>query len=262
MTKLDVGVSFLHWADADSLVGAEPVVIFDGDGLPDELVGVSVVLRAGGRERAIELAGRGAVRVLIGEPAVLDSELIKTLSDELGTEKVGVWVPVRRRHISWTMDIVSNADFRCLTPSYGKESWEVLMNDGSGTGTDADWWIGQMFERGASQALVGADIKDDIDLNNCAGLVELFGASLWVTPLLDPEADMLPWVQFGQVSNLVVPAIQYADEVKMTALRQMFKTAETMEQPEGAWAVVETVGQPQELGMAVESELPDELKRT
>ncbi|MEO8332021.1 MAG: hypothetical protein ABI479_06275 [Gallionella sp.] len=220
MTTLDKGATLLRWSDANTLHGAEPVVVFDSDGLPEELVGVSVVSRTGGRERVIELVGRGADQVLIGEPALLVSELIKTLSAELGAGKVGVWVPARRRKVSWTLDLVSNNDFKCLTPSYGKASWEILMNDGTETGTDVEWWIAQMFELGASRALLGVDIEDDGDLNICAGLVERFGASLWLTPLMQPEADLLPWIRLGQARNLVVPALQYADEARMLALNQ------------------------------------------
>lgn len=264
MSEIAKGVVLRTWAAIEDLPAPNPVFMFDDAGLPENLANVSVVLRNAGRERAIELVARGAERVLIGEPALLDSTLIDTLSKEFGREKIGVWVPVRRREISWTMDMVSNSDFRMLTPSYGKESWEILMNDGSATGTDVDWWIGQMFGLGASQVLVGVDIKDDIDLNICAGLVEMFGDLLWVTPLSEPEANLLPWIRFGQARNVVVPAGQYANENRMAVLRQSLQIREdSMESDELKQldeGVPTNIALPEKLGMAVESELPEELK--
>lgn len=198
---------------------AEPVFLFDGDDLPENLVHVSVVLRGGGLERARELLARGAECVLAGQAALLDSNLVEVMSREFGAESVGVWVPAKLMEVSWALDIHSNADFRCITPSYAKPAWEVLKSDGSRSGTDAGWWLGQMLERGASLALLGADIADDTELNLCAELVEQFGSRLWLTPLANPEADLLPWIQFGQVRNLVVPDIQQNDEATMLALR-------------------------------------------
>lgn len=198
---------------------AEPVFLFDGDDLPENLVHVSVVLRGGGLERARELLARGAECVLAGQAALLDSNLVEVMSREFGAESVGVWVPAKLMEVSWALDIHSNADFRCITPSYAKPAWEVLKSDGSRSGTDAGWWLGQMLERGASLALLGADIADDTELNLCAELVEQFGSRLWLTPLANPEADLLPWIRFGQVRNLVVPDIQQNDEATMLALR-------------------------------------------
>jgi hypothetical protein len=218
-------ITLCRWANPEDGPFAEPVFIFDGDDLPEDLTQVSVVLRAAGRERARELMARGAARVLLGEAALLDSSLIETLSKELGAEKVGVWVPARRLEVSWALDITSNADFRCVTPSYAKPAWEVLKSDGSRSGTEAGWWLGQMLERGASLALLGVDIADDTGLNLCAELVEQFGARLWLTPLADPDADLLPWVRYGQARNLVIPDIEHYDEAAMLALRQALEPA-------------------------------------
>ncbi|MDD5241831.1 MAG: hypothetical protein PHG47_08965 [Sulfuricella sp.] len=213
-------ITLRRWASPEDGPFAEPVFIFDGDSLPEDMAHVSVVLRTAGRERAREFIARGAERVLLGEAALLDSGLIETLSKELGTEKVGVWVPARRMEVSWALDLHSNADFRCVTPSLLKPAWEALKNDGSRSGTDAGWWLGQMLERGASLALLGADIADDTDLNLCAELVEQFGSRLWLTPLANPEADLHPWIQFGQARNLAIPDSEHYDEAAMLALRQ------------------------------------------
>lgn len=218
-------ITLCRWANPEDGPFAEPVFVFDGDGLPEDLTHVSVVLRAAGRERARELMARGAARVLLGEAALLDSSLIETLSREFGAGKVGVWVPARRMEVNWALDFTSNADFRCVTPSYAKPAWEVLKSGGSRSGTDAGWWLGQMLERGASLALLGVDIADDADLNLCADLVEQFGPRLWLTPLADFEVDLLPWVMYGQARNLAIPDIEHYDEAALLDLRQALEPA-------------------------------------
>jgi hypothetical protein len=218
-------ITLCRWAKPEDGPFAEPVFIFDGDGLPEDLAHVSVVLISAGRERARELMARGAARVLLGEAALLDSSLIETLSKELGADKVGVWVPALRMEVSWALDITSNADFRCVTPSCGKPAWEVLKSDGSRSGTDAGWWLGQMLERGATLALLGADVADDTGLNLCAELAEQFGTRLWLTPLADLDADLLPWIRYGQARNLAIPDIEHYDEAALTTLRQSLEPA-------------------------------------
>lgn len=218
-------ITLCRWANPEDGPFAEPVFIFDGDDLPEDLTHVTVVLRSAGRERARELMARGAARVLLGEAALLDSSLIETLSKEIGAEKVGVWVPARRLEVSWALDITSNADFRCITPSCAKPAWEVLKSDGSRSGTEAGWWLGQMLEHGASLALLGVDIADDTGLNLCAELMEQFGTRLWLTPLTNPGADLLPWVRYGQARNLAIPDIEYYDEAALTALCQALEPA-------------------------------------
>lgn len=212
-------ITLYRWARPADGPFTEPVFLFDGDDLPENLAHISVVLRSAGLARARELLARGAERVLAGEAALLDSSLVEAMAGEFGPERVGIWVPAQRIEVSWVLDIHSNADFRCVTPSCAKPAWEVLKNDGSRSGTDAGWWLGQMLERGASLALLGADIAGDSDLNLCAELVEQFGARLCLTPLANPEADLLPWIRFGQARNLVVPDVQHDDEATMLALR-------------------------------------------
>lgn len=218
-------ITLRRWANPEDGPFAEPVFLFDGDDLPEDLTRVSVVLRAAGRERARELMARGAARVLLGEAALLDGNLIETLVGEFGADRVGAWVPARRLEINWALDIISNADFRCVTPSYARPAWEALKSDGSRSGAEAGWWLGQMLERGASLALLGADIADDTDLNLCAELVEQFGSRLWLTPLASPGADLLPWVRYGQARNLVIPDIEHYDEAALAALRQALAPA-------------------------------------
>lgn len=211
-------ITLCRWADPEDGPFAEPFFLFDRDTLPEDLSRVSVVLRSAGKERVRELLARGAQRVLVGEAALLDGSLIETLAGEFGPGKVGVWVPARRLEVSWSLDLYSNADFKCVTPSHVKPAWEVLTGDGARSGTYAGWWLGQMLERGAALALLGVDIADDIDLNLCAELVEQFGDRLWLTPLAAPAADLLPWVTYGRARQLVVP--DSCDDAALLALRQ------------------------------------------
>lgn len=220
MTQAMPEITLRRWAKPGDSPFGEPVFLFDSDDLPEELSRVSVVLRSAGLERARELLARGAERVLPSEAALLDSSLIEDLSQEFGSERVGVWAPARRLEVRWALDLHSNADFRCVTPTFAKPAWEVLKSDGNGSGTDAGWWLGQMLERGASLVLLGVDIADDADLNLCAELAEQFGACLWLTPLANPEADLLPWIQFGQARNLAIPNSEHYDEAAMSALCQ------------------------------------------
>lgn len=105
--------------------------------------------------------------------------------------------------VSWSLDRVSNADFKCLTPSLPQPAWEVLTSAGVGTGTLADWWIGQMRTLGAGTVLVSLTHAEDADLAICAGLVEDCGETLWLAP---PDECAVPagdWSKFGQARQLV-----------------------------------------------------------
>ncbi len=220
MTQETPGITLRRWAKPDGRPFDAPVFVLDGDGLPENLARAAVVLPAAGLDRARELLARSADQVLVGEAALLDSSLIQKLSQEFGAERVGVWVPVQRQAVSWALDTYSNADFRCVTPSHVKPAWEILRCDGSSSGTHAGWWLGQMFERGASMALLAVDMADDADLNLCAELMEQSGSSIWLTPLTNPEADLLPWIRFGQARNLAIPDSERYDEAAILALRE------------------------------------------
>ena len=102
----------------------------------------------GAHARALLLAG--APCVFIGEAALRDSALVEALVAEFGSKRIGLYVPVRRMQVNWSMDAVSNADFRVMTPSVCEPCWEILRADGSRSGTHAGWWIGEMFRLGAS----------------------------------------------------------------------------------------------------------------
>lgn len=199
-----------RWARPDEAPFVEPVFILDGHGLPDDLSNVSVVLPQGGAERARELARRNAARVILGDAALKDSSIVEPLAKEVGEGRIGIWLPVRRMSVSWALDFDSNADFRCLAPSRAKPAWEVLTDDGADTGTDALWWSRQMLERGVGLVIVAADLTGDSDLDICAELAEVLEKRLWLTPRSDRRADVRPWLQYGHVRNLVLPACDEA----------------------------------------------------
>jgi hypothetical protein len=66
-------------------------------------------------------------------------------------------------------------------------------------------------------ALISVDMQDD-DLNICAGLIEQHGDKLWFTTRNQPDADLEPWVRWGQVRQLVLPAPNVRDEEEMARI--------------------------------------------
>lgn len=204
-----------RWTEPQDSPSAAPVFMFDGDNLPEDLTDVSVVLPRAGVDRARELAARNATRVLLGDAAVKDSGMVAPLAEELGEKRLGLWLPVRRMAVSWSLDTVSNADFRCITPSRVKPAWEILLSDGSATGTDAGWWAGQALERGAGMVLIAADLTSDAELNICAELAGQFADRLWLTPHTETVTDLRPWVKYGHARNFVIPAGPVYDEMAL-----------------------------------------------
>jgi hypothetical protein len=207
-----------HWAGAENLSDEGMCFIHDGDHLPESLEGLTVVLGNGTEARASELLALGAERVLLADAALLDSGAVQRLVQQHGTEHIGVWLAAKKTDISWTLDMKPpNAGFRCMMPSAGVAGWDVLKSDGSSTGTDAEWWLGQMLALGASMALIRVDMQDD-DLNICAGLIEQHGEKLWFTTRDQPDADLEPWVRWGQVRQLVLPIPNVRDEEEMARI--------------------------------------------
>ena len=204
-----------RWAEPQDDPFTAPVFIFDGDNLPEDLTHVSVVLPCGDADRVRELAARNAARVLLGDAAIRDGGIVAPLAEELGEDRFGLWLPVRRMPVSWSLDTESNADFRCITPSRVKPAWEILLGDGSPTGTDAGWWAGQMLPRGAGMVLIAADLTSDADLSICAELAEQFADRLWLTPRTETAADLRPWAQYGHVRNFGIPAGPAYDEMAL-----------------------------------------------
>ncbi len=211
--------------DTPLLREGEPAFVFECTALPgDPALIEGIVLRSGGAEQARSLLAQGAPRVYLGEAALLDSTVVGKLAAEFGGERIGVYVPARRMQVSWSMDTVSNADFRVMTPSVCEPCWEILRADGSGSGTHAAWWIGEMFRLGAADALMRADIEDDADLNILAGLTECWGDRLWLAPLNEANPDLEAWVGLGRASRLAVPDAIYQNSPYLKALRSAPET--------------------------------------
>jgi len=207
-----------HWTDPGEQSSEGVQFMRDTNQLPGSLQQIIVVLDQGTEERASELIALGAERVLLADAALLDSAAVLRLVQQHGSDRVGVWLPVKKRHVSWAIDYISNEDFNCLTPSYGKAGWEVVKSDGTSTGTDAEWWVSEMLSLGASMVLISVDAQDD-DLNICAGLVENHGAKVWFTPWRQPDVDLEPWVRYGRIRRLVLPAQNARDEEEMELIR-------------------------------------------
>lgn len=212
------GMKLAHWSDVGGLPAEGMSFMRDSDALPESLQQITIVLDRGTEARACELLARGTERVLLGDAALLDSAVVGRLVQQYGSERVGVWLPVKKTLVSWVMDCVSNEDFNCLTPSVGKPGWDVLMSDGASTGTDAGWWVGEMLALGASMALISVDVQDDADLNICAELMEGYGEHLWFSPWQEPNADLEPWVRYGQIRKLVLPTPNERDDEEIARI--------------------------------------------
>lgn len=200
---------WLAW-DGSTDLGADDFVC-DGPGA--EAVAAlcaGVVLASGDEQRAATLLAAGADCVFVGEAALLDSTVVDRLVAAHGAKRIGIYAPLGRQSVSWSFETVSNADFKTVTPSHCEPAWEILRADGSGTGTLAGWWLKAMRELGASRFLVRVDIRDDTDLNLCAGLVEEFGTSLWIGPLAEAAPRLADWVDYGQCRQLILPEAAYA----------------------------------------------------
>jgi hypothetical protein len=205
----------------DSLPAGDstPVFLVDCNLIPADPRRIEgIVVADGGNAHIRELLRAGAPRVFIGEAALLDGTLVETLAAEFGGERIGLHVPLRRMQVNWSMDAVSNADFRVMTPSVCEPSWEILRADGARSGTHAAWWIGEMFTRGASSALLRVDMTDDADLNILAGLTERWGERLWLAPLADPAPDFAAWVELGGARRLAAPEAMLQNDSYLAAL--------------------------------------------
>lgn len=197
----------------------DPVFLFDRNVIPADPRRIEgIVAPERGKEGIRQLLLSGAPRVYVGEAALLDGNLVETLVAEFGGNRIGLYLPVRRMQANWSMDTVSNADFRVMTPSVCEPCWEILRADGTRTGTHAAWWLGEMFERGAGSALIQADITDDADLNIVAGLTERWGGRLWLAPLEDQTPDFAAWVELGGARWLAVPGAAFQNSPYLATL--------------------------------------------
>jgi hypothetical protein len=194
-----------QFADADAAtIGADDLV-FDAPGveaIADACAGI--VLADGDEARAATLLNIGAPRVFLGEAALRDSTIVGRLVAAHGGERIGIYAPAQRQSVSWSFETVSNADFRTVTPSHCEPAWEVLLADGTPTGTLLAWWLGALRDLGASQFLVSVAVNDDTDLNLCADLVERYGDAFWLAPLAGAAVPTSDCVRYGQARQLAL----------------------------------------------------------
>jgi hypothetical protein len=180
-------------------------LIDDGHWLGDATALRGAVLPCQGEARARGLLEMDSPRVFLGAAALTDSGIVERLAGIYGSERIGVFAPVVRMEVAWALEVQSNADFKTVAPSRCQPAWEIVDADGRRTGTDVHWWLGAMFERGASSAIVQVDILDDDDLNICAELIERFGTKVWCTPRSATANNFDDWIRWGKVARLALP---------------------------------------------------------
>lgn len=204
-------LTIARWAKGRRLAPyAQPMFMLDSDVLPARLSNVSVALEGGGLAQARARLAAGARQVLLADVLLHDISLMRSAIAEFGAGHVGAWLPARRAAVSWALDTQSNGDFKCMAPSNPQARWEVLTSDMRHSGPEVGTWVEQLARMGVGTILISVDMQDDRDLDLCAGLVERFGERLWFSPLTDVDADLAPWVEFGQVSALVLPDMDAA----------------------------------------------------
>jgi hypothetical protein len=194
-------------------------LIDDGCWLGDGTSIHGILLPSQNESRARGLLEMEVPIVFLGQAALQDSELVGRLAQQYGPERIGVFLPLRRMEVSWTLETKSNADFKTFSPSHCEPAWEILLADGTRTGTLAAWWLDTMFERGASAAVIQVDIVDDTDLNLCAGLTEFRADRLWFSPATPGINRYAEWRHWGKVARLALPVADFDCHPDIQALR-------------------------------------------
>lgn len=191
---------------SDGAAGTEPRFCDARDGIPGQPRGASILFDSPDEPAIRAALEKGAERVFLGPRS--GAELLARLGAQWGLERLGAWADAAPMEVRWRLDTVSNADFKTLTPSMPEPCWEVLAADGEPTGVRLDYWLQRMFDRGATAALVRADLScaDGAGLNVCAGLVERFAGRLWLAPTGSDECSLDEWVSFGHATRFVLPA--------------------------------------------------------
>lgn len=151
----------------------------------------------------------GYHRVLLGDEALRSTSRVSDLAARFGADRLGLMVRCVRAEVGWSLETESNADFRYMRPTRCEPDWEIATSAGVRTGALAQWWLGEMFDRGAGVALLCADIVDDADLNIAAGLVETFGDRLWFAPRTDRVPDLEACTRWGRVARWAFPTAMY-----------------------------------------------------
>lgn len=230
---------FAHWVTAKEVPCFDRVCfIEDGPDLPEYLENLIVATASENESQIDALLARGAQRVLVGELALRDSTAVDRLLAQYGKQRIGLWVRATKGAISWSLAAETpNAGFKCMQPSMGTPGWDILTANGNSTGTDAEWWISQMVDKGIATVLVSIDMQDE-DMNICATLMLNHGEVLWFSPLHQSDADLEPWVRWGKVRQLVLPQQPVRDAAEIARI------AASVPRPVNEEPRSEDVGQP------------------
>lgn len=202
MNNLHIGC----WSELVDKKEMVPTFIFDNGNATNEISDCYVVTPKADRARIEALLSGGACQVLIGEAALLDSNLLIDAVQQFGGDRIGVWLPVRRATTHWNLDRESNADFSFVSISSPLPRWMVLRNDGSLTDVDALWWAGEMLKAGCSSVMVSVDDPQDDDLLACAEMSEIAADHFWLDTRTDDVEELRFWVKYGHAQQLVVPS--------------------------------------------------------
>jgi hypothetical protein len=196
--------------NADEAAGFDRPLVFDSGASWPAVPGTAgVILPRQWEARAATLLERGVHCVFVGDATLADPGLIERLASRFGSNRVGVYVPARRRAIHWSLETTSNADFKVVAPSCCEPAWEVLRADRSASGLTVQRWIETTVAAGARSALVQVDIEDGTDLDLCAGLVETLGERLCLTPTRQRDPAIDEWIRFGKARWIALPPALY-----------------------------------------------------
>ncbi|WP_127474921.1 HisA/HisF-related TIM barrel protein [Sulfurivermis fontis] len=198
---LTVGV----WSAPGFALPDHPLFMVDDETATPLCTGAHVVMERGALARIETLLAAGASRVLLGEKALLDTTMVQDAIARFGTQRIGLWLPARRMAVSWSLDRESNADFSFVMPTCPVPRWELLLADGTGTGTDAAWFAREMARQGVEQLVISLHQATADDLGLCAELSEELGDRLWLT-FAEGGSDPAPWIAHGGVRQLIVNA--------------------------------------------------------
>ncbi len=196
---------FASWSEVTKDTGSACCFVMDTGGDDGNVSGQFVVSPQADSARIKALLDTGAAQVLLGDSALRDESLVSAALAAHGTEKIGIWMPVRRASTSWGLDTTSNADFSVVAVTNPMPRWVVQTADGHVTDVDAIWWAEQMTSAGCSAVLVSVTQPEDDDLLACAEMVECLGDRLWLDAGSADVDELRFWRRYGQVSRLVLP---------------------------------------------------------
>lgn len=203
------------WTEAGSGNAEYPLFMLDDETATRRCEGARVISERGDLARAEALLAAGAAQVLLGEAVLLDTTLVQSAINRCGTERIGLWLPARRMEVRWALDRESNADFSFVMPSCPVPRWELLLADGSATGTDAAWFAREMANMGVATLVLALHGAQAEDLAIAAGLAEDLGTRLWLA-LRDDALDAAAWVRDAGIRQLVV---NYAGDAQVELAR-------------------------------------------